>query len=341
MPQADYLGLPSRYVEEVSDQLWRIELPLPMPDLTSVNAYAIGAKDGVTLIDPGYPSPESENMLIAALYALGFSVGDVERILVTHLHWDHYAQALRWQRQLGTCVYLGHEEHHAIAAVEQAQSPYSDQVALLRTAGAHALADDVQYLELQPYERDITLGPPDVWLHDSDQINCGERTLVARATPGHTRGHFIFEIPEQGLLFTGDHVLPRITPSIGFEPRPDPYALRSYLESLQLLMSLPANKMLPAHGAIGQDVTTRVAELLSHHESRLENILSFVAAGASTAYEVAREMRWTRRLRSVDDLNTVHAMSAVLEVLAHLEVLQTQGLVEATHSQETRLYRAS
>ena len=153
MSRSDDLGRRAATSKQVSDQLWRIQLPLPMRDLTSVNAYAIGANDRVTLIDPGYASPDSEDMLIAALYSVGFSVGDVERIMVTHIHWDHYSQALRWQRQLGTCVYLGREEHHAITAVEQAQGPYSDQVALLHTAGAHALADDVQCVELEPYER--------------------------------------------------------------------------------------------------------------------------------------------------------------------------------------------
>ena len=341
MSRSDDLGTPSSYVEQVSDQLWRIQLPLPMRDLTSVNAYAIGANDRITLIDPGYASPESEDMLIAALYSVGYSVGDVERILVTHIHWDHYSQALRWQRQLGTCVYLGREEHHAITAVEQAQGPYSDQVALLHTAGAPALADDVQCVELEPYELDISAGPPDVWLDDGDRLDCGGRTLVSHATPGHTRGHFVFEIPDEGLLFTGDHVLPRITPSIGFEPRPDPYALTAYLRSLQLLLARPTNTMLPAHGPIGSDVKARVVELLSHHDRRLEEILGFVTAGHSTAYEVARQMHWTRKLRSVDDLNTVHAMSAVLEVLAHLEVLEAQGLVVAMQLDQARMYRAS
>ena len=178
------------------------------------------------------------------------------------------------------------------------------------------------------------LGPPDVWLDDSDRLNCGAEDSRGSATPGHTRGHFVFEIPDEGLLFTGDHVLPRITPSIGFEPRPDPYALTAYLRSLQLLMARPTNTMLPAHGAdrLRRHGASRGAFVASRSSFREHPRVRH--GGSSTAYEVARQMRWTRRLCSVDDLNTVHAMSAVLEVLAHLEVLGDAGFgrCDATRS---------
>ena len=45
----------------------------------------------------------------------------------------------------------------------------------------------------------------------------GARVLEAVATPGHTKGHLVFHDLDAGLLFSGDHVLPTISPSIGFE----------------------------------------------------------------------------------------------------------------------------
>jgi glyoxylase-like metal-dependent hydrolase (beta-lactamase superfamily II) len=262
----------------------------------------------------------------------------VRRILVTHAHWDHYTQALKWQREYGATVFLGHEERHTIEAFDSIQGVYPNQVLMLRRAGATVLADEFERLELEPHERDMPVGKPDVWLRGDEEIDCGGRIIVAHATPGHTRGHMVFEYAPDDLLFTGDHVLPRITPSIGFERAPDQLALRSYLDSLQFCMSWSGAWMLPAHGAVTDEVGSRVEELLVHHEQRLKEILGVVAAGGATAYDVARQMRWTRRERTLDSLGALHGMTAVLEVAAHLELLVTQALIVADSSGPVRCY---
>lgn len=326
-------------IELIAEHVVRIPLPLPLPDLKVVNAYAIQGDDGVTLVDPGWASIDSEAVLVSALRHLGYLPDDVRRILVTHLHWDHYTQAVKWQRQHGCAVFLGMEERHTLVAFDALPGVYPNQVHLLRRSGAFDLADVIDELALEPYERDAPFGPPDVWLRGGEEIGCGGTTIVAHATPGHTRGHLVFEDPAAGLLFTGDHILPRITPSIAFERASGHLPLRSYLESLQLCMTWSAARMLPAHGAVTDEVVPRVQELLNHHEKRLKEILGHVAEGAQTAYGVARRMRWTRRERAVDELGAVHAMTAVLEVLAHLELLASQTLVEADDSGPVVLYQ--
>jgi glyoxylase-like metal-dependent hydrolase (beta-lactamase superfamily II) len=328
-------------IERVTEDVVRIPLPLPMPDLKVVNAYAIRGDDGVTLVDPGWANAKSESILVDGLRQLGYVPGDARRILVTHSHWDHYTQAVKWQREHAATVFLGREERHTIEAFDSLQGVYPNQVRWLRRAGASDLADDVERLELEPHERDIPVGPPDIWLRGGEEIDCGGTTIVAHATPGHTRGHMMFEDPVDGLLFTGDHVLPRITPSIGFERAPDRLALRSYLDSLQFCMSRSDERMLPAHGAVSDDVGSRVEELLVHHEQRLQEVLGLIAAGAETAYDVARQMLWTRRERSIHELGTVHGMTAALEVLAHLELLVTQGLLGYDDSACARRYQVA
>jgi glyoxylase-like metal-dependent hydrolase (beta-lactamase superfamily II) len=328
-------------IERITDHVTRIPLPLPMPDLKVVNAYAIAGDDGVTLVDPGWADSESESLLVTGLHGLGFGPGDVRRILVTHAHWDHYTQAVKWQHEYGATLMLGREERHTIEAFDSLAGVYPNQVHILRSGGAIALADDLEQLELEPYERDMPVGTPDVWLRGGEEIDCGGRTIVAHATPGHTRGHMVFEDPADGLLLTGDHILPRITPSIGFERAPHRLPLRSYLDSLRFCLTRSEARMLPAHGAVTDEVGSRVEELLVHHEQRLKEVLAIVAAGAETAYDVARQMRWTRRERTIDELGAVHGMTAVLEVVAHLELLVTQALVDADDSDTTRRYRAA
>jgi glyoxylase-like metal-dependent hydrolase (beta-lactamase superfamily II) len=319
-------------LEEISANVVRIPLPLPLRDLDSVNSYAIRGDDGVTLVDPGWADERSEQLLLSSLRQLGYTPGDVLRILVTHAHWDHYSRAISWQRRYGAAVFLGRQEHHTIEAFEEVEGAYPVQATLLRRAGAAGLAKTIAELELEPYERDVPFGPPDVWLEDGDQVDCGGTLIAVRATPGHTRGHVVFEDREHGLLFSGDHILPRITPSIALERAPEELPLRSYLASLRLFTTLPESRMLPAHGQVTTTVKARVHELLDHHRDRLETVLGLVAAGSSTAYEVARGMLWTRHERTIDELGPVHGMTAILEVVAHLDLLVARQLLRCDSS---------
>ncbi|MEE6176116.1 MBL fold metallo-hydrolase [Mycobacterium sp. 050134] len=307
--------------EKIAEHVVRVPLPLPLPDLKTVNAYAIVGSDGLTLIDPGWAYEPGEATLRAALCALGATPSDVRRILVTHQHWDHYSLAVRWRDELDAELMLGHEERHSIEAFAAMSGVHPLQVQMLVRAGAAPLAREVNNLDWEPYERGVKFTPPDRWLSDGDQIDCGGVTITARATPGHTRGHVVFDDQDHGAVFTGDHLLPRITPSIAFERRPERLPLRSYLASLLLFLDLPDSRMLAAHGPSDGRTRERAAELVAHHRTRLGLVGERVAAGATTAFEVASSMRWTRHDRALGDLDVMHRMTAVLEVLSHLELL--------------------
>jgi hypothetical protein len=75
---------------------------------------------------------------------------------------------------------------------------------------------------------------------------------------------------------------------IAQEPLTEPY-----LDSLRLVRDLPDRVMLPAHGHPGPSVHARVDELVAHHDARLDQSATAVAAGAHTAFEVAQRLRRT------------------------------------------------
>ncbi|GAA2419875.1 MBL fold metallo-hydrolase [Mycolicibacterium llatzerense] len=328
MPALSTSGVGSPH-ELIADHVVRVPLPLPLPDLTSVNAYLILGGDGVTLIDPGWDYAHSEAVLIDALRRIDAGPSDVRQILVTHQHWDHYSLALRWSGTYDAELMLGYEERHSIEAFSALPGVHPTQVGMLRTSGAPHLARAVEELAWEPYERGIAFTPPDRWLMDGGVIDCGGASVVARFTPGHTRGHMVFDDVDHQMVFTGDHLLPRITPSIAFERAPEALPLRSYLSSLRLFLQLPQSRMLPAHGPADRRTGDRAQELLDHHRERLARVAEFVAAGSSTAFDVATQMRWTRHQRTLDELDVVHQMTAVLEVAAHLDLLVTQHLLSS------------
>ncbi|MFL6024134.1 MAG: MBL fold metallo-hydrolase [Marmoricola sp.] len=310
-------------VEPVSASVYRIELPLPFDDLHIVNAYAVLGDTGVSLVDPGWSSPESEATLLRGLASIGASQGDVRRTLVTHAHPDHFTLAVAWQRDHGIPIHLGSGEAPSVLAFDPTSTRFPYQAELLERAGASELAAVIRDLPLEDFEAAMTFAAPQVWLTDQQVIDCDGELLLAHATPGHTRGHVVYQQISTGALFTGDHVLPRITPSIGLELVPEALPLANYLASLELLLRIDDGPMLSAHGPVTASVHERVRELLTHHQERFATISTLQASGRTTAYEIAGAMTWTRHERALTDLNEVHQMTAIVEVLAHLDHLDS------------------
>jgi glyoxylase-like metal-dependent hydrolase (beta-lactamase superfamily II) len=263
---------------------------------------------------------------------LGFDLADISEFLVTHMHRDHYTQAVAIRRVFGTPISLGEGERTALEAIVEAATSGQPRQSLallrFRRAGAYQLGQKVA-AQIAGGDTDYEL--PDTWLSSGVELQLTTRRLTAIATPGHTSGHVVFSDDEAGVLFAGDHVLPHITPSIGLEPTPNPLPLGDYLESLALMRARPDAMLLPAHGAVTDSVHRRVDELLAHHERRLTQSAEAVAAGADTAAEVAARLRWTHREHPFADLDQMNAGMAITETLAHLDLLVARGWLDVVH----------
>jgi glyoxylase-like metal-dependent hydrolase (beta-lactamase superfamily II) len=321
----------------VAPGVHRIPLPLPNDALRAVNVYAVEDPDGLLLIDSGWALALARERLESALARLGYALADITRFLITHVHRDHYTQAVLLRREFGTRLALGIGERPTLELSASGAEPrLNPQLRRLRRNGADDLAGRL--------ERSMTSRAPqwpwelpDEWLAPGD-ITLAARTLHAIATPGHTRGHLCYRDAAGGLLFSGDHVLPHITPSIGFEAATAALPLADYLQSLRLIREQPDAAMLPAHGLPAASVHARVDELLAHHAARLDATEQAIGSGAATAYEAAGLLTWTRRERKLADLDLFNQMLAVLETAAHLDVLVLQGQLRAMVNDGTTGY---
>lgn len=314
----------------VTEGVYRIPLPLPMDGLRAVNVYAVVRDDEAVMIDAGWAIEESRAQLEQSLKSIDLGLGDITRFLVTHVHRDHYTQAVTVRREFGTRVSLGLGERESIVAMNDDGREGQTQLDLLVRYGAAELVDGLLAtgwggpIDAQLWE------PPDDWLRDGEQLSAAGRSLRAVHTPGHTRGHVVFADLEDGLLFAGDHVLPHITPSIGFESRPGGSPLGDYLTSLAAVLAMPDLRLLPAHGPVTDSAHARAVELLAHHDDRLDASLAAVQGGAATPYEAAKVLGWTRRGRRFTELDPWNQMLAVCETAAHLIVLAAQGRLRRT-----------
>ena len=326
-------------VFEVDPGVYRIPLPLPHDGLRAVNVYAVMTEDGLVLVDSGWGVEVSREHLEKAIAGLDRDIADVRRFLVTHVHRDHYGMAIALRREYGIVVSLGEGERAAIEVLSSsAHLPLSEHVAAMERSGATALAAMMRERMHEVHHDPAHWEAPDDWLGDRQQLVVGERTLRVVATPGHTQGHVVFRDEAAGLLFAGDHVLPHITPSIGFEAVPVELALRDYLASLRLVREMPDVRLLPAHGPVRPSVHQRVDELLDHHGRRLDESLAAVGTDAATAADCANRLTWTRRRKAFADLDPFNQMLAISETAAHLDLLVAQGRLTATDHGGARRY---
>lgn len=325
----------------------RIPLPLPNDGLLAVNVYAIETPDAdggtaLTLVDGGWAITEAQDVLEKALASIGAGVGDIRRFLVTHVHRDHYTQAVALRRLNGAEVVLGRGEETSLALTRQGPAVVGDVMGgALADAGAGAIAEAWRRAPGDGTTDQDLWELPDTWLEGDVPLAVGTRTLDAVHTPGHTHGHYVFADQGDGLLFAGDHVLPTITPSIGFEPDTRIQPLGDFLASLAKVRGLPDLSLLPAHGPVHGSSHARVDALLAHHDTRLDLSLEPLGAapaggpdgaggtdgagGGLTAHDVAGQLPWTRHARTLESLDPFNTALATLETRAHLEVLVARG----------------
>ncbi|MGH3715582.1 MAG: MBL fold metallo-hydrolase [Micromonosporaceae bacterium] len=310
----------------VAPGVHRVPLPLPHDGLRAVNVYVIETGADLTLVDGGWALEASRRQLESSLRTVGYRVSDIGRFLVTHVHRDHYTQAVAIRREFGSKVSMGVGEKPGLQAFHDAaragEPPQWDQ---LQFAGAEPLIAPLRDFNAEDVPDLSDWEFPDEWLTEDSMLGVPGRDITAVSTPGHTRGHMVFADLDGGLLFAGDHVLPHITPSIGFEITPSEQPLRDFLASLAKVRALPDLRLLPAHGPVTESVHARVDELVAHHDHRLAQCFDAVAAGLETGYLVAEALPWTRHERRFADLDLFNQLLATIETTAHLQLLAARG----------------
>lgn len=302
-------------IYEVLTDLFLVPIPIPVP-LKVVNAYVLKGAHGWTIVDTGFHDEVAEATWQEAFRTLGFGPRDVEQILVTHLHPDHYGAA-GWLQALTGAPVLMHAPEVPLADLvwDPAQEQGPAQAQFFRRHGmpaqrAAALGEHQlrQQARVSPRPR-LTPVPTHA------ELTLGSRRFRVIHAPGHTDGLAVFLCEAEGILLANDMVLPKITPNVPLWPRLNQDPLGSFLDSLQRVAALPARRTLPGHRHEIPDLPGRCQEIIAHHGQRLEHVLRIVAgAGGATGWEVS--------LALFGDLPDLHQTRfAMAEALSHLEYL--------------------
>ncbi|MDQ1395176.1 MAG: hypothetical protein QOG64_435, partial [Acidimicrobiaceae bacterium] len=282
-------------VERVRPGLWSIPVPLPNNSLRYVFVYAFETEKGPYIVDAGWNTDDAYAALDAGLGHAGFGMADVQGVMVTHIHPDHYGLAGRVREASGAWVAL----HHADA--ELIRDRYDEPTELLTRVGTMlrrfgAPADELEALQqsAMPVRSLVNAVQPDILLEDGEHPKVPGWDLTAIWTPGHSPGHLCFWEPRYKLMLAGDHVLPRITPNIPFHPQAGADPLGDYLRSLDKLNGYDSEEVLPAHEHRFVGLDARLDELRGHHEQRFTEVIAAIQSGIDTPWGIASQMRWSR-----------------------------------------------
>lgn len=316
----------SQVVEEVSPGVWSVPVFWPGSPLRYTLAYLLSTGDGAVLIDTGWPTDEGWESLVAGVGQTGHDITDIREVLVTHSHPDHLGMAARVREASGARVGMHPAEADHIGRLRLSDAG-GRTAGWLRARGAPA-AEAAEIVEriATAVTRYKQMAAPDV-LIDDGSLPVPGLGLRAIWTPGHSPGHLCFHDEGRGLLLTGDHVLPRISPHIGFDgdDLADDDPLGRYLGSLSAMTGYTPDLVLPAHEYRFTGLGSRVTDLLAHHQARFAEIEHAVACqpGSST-WRIAELLTWSR---GWDATTGVTRRAAVSETLAHLVHLARQGRV--------------
>jgi CubicO group peptidase (beta-lactamase class C family)/glyoxylase-like metal-dependent hydrolase (beta-lactamase superfamily II) len=187
--------------------------------------YLITTPDGHILINSGFE--RTVPLIQKSVESLGFKMTDVKIILASHAHSDHVAGHALLQKTTGAKVFVMRGDDQVIASGGKGQYLYA------KDRWAACKVDRV--------------------LEDKDEVKLGGVTLVARLTPGHTRGctTWTWQVEDGGKKY---HVVvigsPNVNPGFQLVGNTDyPEIASDFAKTFEVLKSLPCDVFLGAHGA--------------------------------------------------------------------------------------------
>jgi glyoxylase-like metal-dependent hydrolase (beta-lactamase superfamily II) len=314
-------------VEQVRPGLWSVPVPIPHSPLRYTLCYAFIGDAGTVLVDPGWDTAEGRQAVAAGLVTAGAALRDVVGVVVTHIHPDHHGLSGWLREESGAWIAMHPVEAETLPGRLAGRTWNHRHAGLDRDwlRGHGVPDDDLAVLSVDPAQIAglLNMAEPDRFLGDGNRLPIPDREVRAIWTPGHTPGHLCLHDAAAGVLLTGDHLLPRISPNIGVDRGRDGDPLTAYLASLDAVARFRADEALPAHEYRFRRIDVRAADLVAHHQRRSAEVLRAVDHLAQpTAWAIAAHLTWSRGWAA---LHGMMRRMALAETLAHLHHLRTTG----------------
>ncbi|HEX6593768.1 MAG TPA: MBL fold metallo-hydrolase [Bacillota bacterium] len=289
-----------------------ITMPLPFR-LNHVNCFIGEGEEGWVIMDTGLHNETTQKM-----WEQHIETEQVTDIWLTHYHPDHYGYAGSLQEKTEARVSM--TKRDAELGNKAWKKRFMNHV---RTHyGKHGIPSAManQMIEnTREFVERVTPHPRvDHYFTEGEVVQFGKYTYEIIFTPGHSDGLICLYNKEKKVLFSTDHILPKITPNISYWFHGDSNPLQTYLQSLEKVKRLDAQYVIPSHGKPFYGANERIEEIVDHHEERLHETLEIIQKQDVTVYEACQHL-FPKSL-------TIHEQRfAIGETLAHLDYLRYAG----------------
>ena len=335
---------------QVADGVFQFHVPMPtradIPSggLRHTLVYAVKIPDGWMVIDAGLNTDEGFNAFQGYLSEAGIAPQEVKLIVITHGHADHAGLANRFKDLTGAKLAIhrldasgdGHHHGHGngqdrsaterwllrngVPAAEMQEPPRTRATPESHAAGRHWRQDPLNV---------------DVMLEGGEEL-VPDTGLYSIWTPGHSPGHVCIHDSRRRLLFSGDHVLPEITPHVSLYPGDEGNPLGRFLQAHEDLKQLDVEMVHPAHQHSFPDLRKRVDEIFAHHRERMDEMLAQVQDGPKTSWQIASTIKWN--VAPWAQLNGWTRRAALMETMSHLQHMVIEGELAREETDSVALY---
>jgi glyoxylase-like metal-dependent hydrolase (beta-lactamase superfamily II) len=304
-------------------------LAIPTPFMVGrVNAYLI-EDSPLTLVDSGPNSAKALDELEQALAARGHAIEDIELLVITHQHMDHFGLASILARRSGAEV-AALEGLAPFLASYGHQTDLEDRFAerlMLRHGIPREIVTALRAVSagFRAWGAAVEVTRP---LADGGVLELRDRTLRVLHRPGHSPSDTVFVDEERSMMLAADHLIAHISsnpllarPLDADEEyeEPRPRALLTYMDSLQRTRAMDLSLVLPGHGRPITDHAGLIDERFRMHDRRAQKMLRLIASEPRTAHEIAQEM-W-------GNVAVTQAYLTLSEVLGHVDLLLRDAAV--------------
>ena len=317
------------------DDVYQIKIDVPF-QVKFVCCYILKINGKNVLIDAGFNSPAWRKIFLQQINSIGLNIEDIDVCIITHNHLDHIGLIQEFKQKNPNLKIVMHNITNKILEWETDKSNTEEiEEEAIRVSiemKNYGLSEEerlriVQFFTYWPKLRKYQA--PDQIVYDNDKLL---NDLEIIWTPGHSFGHICVFDSKRKYLFSGDHILSRITPHIGNFIIPDfladEYAdynfknvLEQYLQSLDRIDKLNPKIIFPGHQDIIYNPHERITAIKEHHNNRLNDISNVIKNNPLTPRRISQ-------IHFGEDLDEINSYMALSEVLGHLLYLEDLGKIE-------------
>ena len=302
---------------KLSNGITHIPLELPWQSPGFVNVYLIEDSDGYIMIDCGVNGDKYFSLLKNYLEQEKIDLSEIKLLIGTHMHSDHIGLSSSL-RDEGIPFALYKNSIDFLNEYNDWTLRYKDFITYAEKEGApKSFLSDLNSISTPSYAGKVDT--PDVLLEEGKIKNI-KRNLSVIFTPGHDQSEISIHDLKSKVIFSGDHILPRITP---FIPTVDSESnlLNDFIISLEKIENINHETIAPGHGKIIEEPHKRIKQMILHHQRRSEKIVDLLENKKLTGWEVTN-LLFPRKL---DALNLRLAFQ---ETLAHLKYLENKNILK-------------